>query len=80
MANPKEALDTAILNHLAMHPRAHPLSSPGIHKLARLTQECQDGQLSGRVIEARMKALRSAGQCQWDTRRRRYVVAMRNQQ
>jgi len=74
MANPLEALDTAILNHLRKHPKAHPMSCPHIRKLAAQTQECQDGRLPNRVIEARMKALRAAGQVAWNMSRMRYVV------
>jgi hypothetical protein len=50
------------------------MSSPTINKLARQTQECQDGRLPCKVIEARMKALRAAGRYEWRGNRQRYVV------
>ena len=74
MANSVEALDSAILNHLRDHPKAHPVSSPYIRDLARQTEQCRDGRLPCRVIDARMKALRKAGLQRWDSRLFRYVV------
>ena len=74
MANAVEALDTAILNHLRQYPKAHPVSSPDIRKLAAQTEQCRDGRLPCRVIDARMKALRDAGLQRWDRSRFRYVV------
>ena len=74
MANPVVALDTAILHHLRHHPKAHPVSSPYIRDLARQTEQCRDGRLPCRVIDARMKALRKAGLQYWDRSRFRYVV------
>ena len=74
MANAVEALDTAILNHLRAHPKAHPVSCPDIRKLAAQTEQCRDGRLPCRVIDSRMKALREAGLQRWDRSRFRYVV------
>jgi len=73
MANPVQALDAAILNHLRNHPRAHSLSSFVIRQLARHTDDCRDGRLPSRLIEPRMKALRLAG-CWYWCPSRRYVV------
>ena len=74
MANAVVALDTAILNHLRQHLKAHPVSCPHIRKLARQTDECQDGRLPCRVIEARIKALRTQGRLDWNRSRCRWVV------
>jgi len=74
MAHEVVALDAAILNHLRQHPKAHPVSSPEIRELARQTEQCRDGRLPCRVIDARMKALRDAGLQRWDRSRFRYVV------
>ena len=74
MAHEVVALDAAILNHLRQHPKAHPVSSPEIRKLAAQTEQCRDGRLPCRVIDARMKALREAGLQRWDRSRFRYVV------
>jgi hypothetical protein len=74
MAHEVVALDAAILNHLRQHPKAHPVSSPEIRRLAAQTEQCRDGRLPCRVIDARMKALRDAGLQRWDRSRFRYVV------
>jgi hypothetical protein len=74
MAHEVVALDAAILNHLRQHPKAHPVSSPDIRRLAAQTEQCRDGRLPCRVIDARMKALRDAGLQRWDRSRFRYVV------
>jgi hypothetical protein len=50
------------------------VSSPYIRNLARQTEQCRDGRLPCRVIDARMKALREAGLQYWDRSRFRYVV------
>jgi hypothetical protein len=69
-----QALDAAILQHIRAHPKAHPMSSPSVRRLAALTEPCLDGQIPCRVIERRMKAIRGAGKIAWDRSKGRYKV------
>ena len=71
MTDAVATLDAAILDHLRQHPKAHPMSSPEICKLAALTAT---GRLPYRIIEARMRVLRLAGSYVWCKSRQRYVV------
>jgi len=68
------ALDAAILQFLADHPRCHPVSSPVLRRLAQSPGCVPISKLPYRVIIIRMEYLRRSGQYQWSSLGSHYKV------